>query len=124
MPTGSEFDDIAARLDALAGRLGGPLSSVGYANQGVAVGGHLEPLIQRTIDDACGHVDAAVDVCFATADEARTRAEACHRYSDAMARFREALDRVERQLAADPTMLGLVEWPVHPARPGPWAEEG
>lgn len=124
MPTASEFDSTARRLDDVARWVGAPLAAIGFANQHVCIGGHLTDLIQRTLDDAGDHIAVVVGVCDAAAEEARQRAAACRRYTRAMARYREALDRAERQVALDPSMLGLVDWPARPAPPGPWAEEG
>jgi len=124
MPTASEFDNAARELDEVSRWVGGPLSSMGFASQHVCIGGHLAGLIQRTIDDACHHVGVVVESCGAAADTARQRAMVCRRYTDAMAGYRAALDRAERQLAADPSMLSVIDWPSRPARPAPWADEG
>lgn len=124
MPTANEFETAAQRLDDIARWVGGPLAAVGHANQHVCVGGHLTGLIQRTIDDATGHVGTVVGACGAAADEARARAAACRRYTEAMVSYRAALDRAEHQLALEPSMLGLLDWPERPIPPGPWAEEG
>lgn len=124
MPTASEFETMARRLDELIRWVGGPLSAVGFANQGVCVGGRLEDLVQRTIDDAGQRLGVAVDGCGVAADRARERAAACRRYTAAMSDYRAAIDRIERQQAAGATMPGTAGWPSRPIRPGPWADEG
>jgi hypothetical protein len=124
VPTASEFDSTAREFDEVSRWAGGPLSSIGFANQHVCIGGHLAGLIQRTIDDACQHVRVVVESCGAAADTARQRAADCRRYTDAMVDYRAAMDRAEQLLATDPSMLTVIDWPIRPIRPGPWAEEG
>ena len=124
MPTASEFDHAAREFDEVSRWVGGPLSSIGFANQHVCIGGQLVGLIQRTIDDASRHVRVVVESCGTAADTARRRAAGCRRYTDAMVDYRAAMDRAEQLMAADPSRLAVIDWPTRPIRPGPWAEEG
>ncbi len=119
VPTAVEFEQAATLLDAAADNVVQALGPIdGTSLDDVMRGGRLRPLVEAGLAVTSANVLVAYGQLAALAAEARSRAEVCRQYLDAIADYHDQYLRYEQSLDTD-APLRRPEWP---AREHSWIE--